>query len=170
VSRRRPPFAGARVARPARAWRARLGLAFALPVMGLTLLACEGETPFEVIEQITFDASLGIDLADFTRLPSGVYIQDVTVGTGDPVVVGSAVTINYTGWLRSGQQFDSGGDSFIFPPPYIAGFRLGMQGMIEGGVRRIIIPPELGYGDNPPGHPIYPGAVLIFRVAVTVVN
>jgi peptidylprolyl isomerase len=140
-------------------------------VCAVALAACGDEpTPFEVVDEITFDASLGIDLADFTELPSGVWIQDETVGVGDPVLVGSTLTVNYTGWLRSGVEFDAGSLSFAYPGNHVPGFTLGFEGMAEGGVRRVIIPPELGYGDRAPGPPIYGGAVLIFRLAVTVVN
>jgi peptidylprolyl isomerase len=139
-------------------------------VAAVALAACGDEpTPFEVVDEITFDASLGIDLADFTELPSGVWIQDETVGVGDPVVNPSTLTVGYTGWLRTGAQFDSGTFSFDYPTGAIAGFSIGVEGMAEGGVRRIIIPPELGYGEQGSG-PIPGGAVLIFRVSLTVVG
>ncbi|MEX2048806.1 MAG: FKBP-type peptidyl-prolyl cis-trans isomerase [Gemmatimonadota bacterium] len=157
----------------ARSWRraGRWSKTVAFAVFAGALAACGDEpTPFEVVDEITFDASLGVDLADFTELPSGIWIQDETVGMGDPVLVGSTLTITYTGWLRSGVEFDAGSLSFVYPGGHVPGFTLGFEGMAEGGVRRVIIPPGLAYGDSPPGPPIYGGAVLIFRLAVTVVN
>lgn len=156
----------ARNPRPAGRWSR--SVAFAL--FAVALAACGDEpTPFEIIDEITFDASLGIDLADFTELPSGVWIQDETVGTGDVVVSPSTLTVGYTGWLRTGAQFDSGSFTFSYPSGAIPGFAIGVEGMAEGGVRRIIIPPELGYGESGSG-PIPGGAVLIFRVSLTVVG
>jgi len=142
----------------------------AVALLAVVLGACGDEpTPFEVIDEVTFDASLGIDLADFTELPSGVWIEDETVGVGDVVVNPSNLTVTYTGWLANGDQFDTGTFSFAYPNGVIAGFALGMEGMAEGGVRRIIIPPELGYGESGSG-PIPGGAVLVFRVSLTVVG
>jgi hypothetical protein len=143
-------------------------LAVALATLALT--AC-GDSPveLEVIEEITFDASLDIDLADFTELPSGVYIQDVTEGTGDVIQVGSAYTMSYVGWLRTGVEFDAGTASFVYGGSAIPGWELGIQGMLEGGVRRLIIPPELAYGEEGSGA-VPGGAVLIFRVQLIVVG
>jgi len=142
----------------------------AVALLAVTLTACGDEpTPFEVIEEVTFATSLGIDLADFTELPSGVWIQEDTVGMGDVVVNPSNLTVTYTGWLANGNQFDTGTFSFAYPGGVIRGFALGMEGMAEGGVRRIIVPPELGYGESGTG-PIPGGAVLIFRVRLTVVG
>ena len=76
----------------------------------LTLGACaEGSTQpeveFEVIEETVFAASLGVDLSAMTRLESGVYVQDLVVGTGPSAVLGNVVDLNLTGWLANGTQW-----------------------------------------------------------------
>ncbi len=83
---------------------------------------------------------------------------DLVVGTGAEAVVGSVMTVNYTGWLYDpsksdfkGGQFDSsiGGEPFVFTlgtGSVIQGWEQGLVGMKEGGVRRLVIPPSLGYG------------------------
>lgn len=83
---------------------------------------------------------------------------DLVVGTGAEAVVGSVMTVNYTGWLYDpsksdfkGAQFDSsiGAAPFTFTlgtGSVIQGWDQGLVGMKEGGVRRLVIPPSLGYG------------------------
>lgn len=139
-------------------------------MLGLFLAGCGGSpVALEVIEEVTFAPSLGIDLAAFTRLPSGVYIRDDVVGSGRVVAVGNTVTVQYTGWLRTGAQFDSGvyvydyGVSNARAP--ISGWVLGMAGMAVGGTRTLLIPPQHGYGDRAVG-PIPAGSVLVFRVTL----
>lgn len=139
-------------------------------VLTALLAACEtsitlpdsGE--FEVIGTTALAASLDIDLTEFTRLESGVYIQDVTPGTGAVLQQGTSANLEYTGWLSNGTEFDSG--TFYFTVgslEVIPGFELGMLGMKAGGVRRIIVPPALGYGLRGSG-PVPGGAIVIFRV------
>jgi len=127
--------------------------------------ACD-DNGFEVIEELTFDPSLSIDLAAMQRLDSGVYIQDLVVGTGDVVVLGSQVTVTYTGWLANGTQFDAG--TFPFTAgvgQVIDGFDIGVLGMQVGGTRRIVIPPELAYGSQERAS-IPAGSVLVFDITV----
>lgn len=96
---------------------------------------------------------------------------DLRVGTGVEATNGRTVTVGYTGWLYStsaaqnkGQQFDSGTFSFLLGSnQVIAGFNQGIVGMRVGGQRRIIIPPNLGYGPQPNGS--IPGnSTLVFDV------
>lgn len=123
------------------------------------------DADFQVIEEVTFAPSLGIDLAEFERLNTGVYIKDEVVGEGEELVWGDrADEVNYTGWLVDGTLFDSGTFGFqMGTNRVIPGFEQGMFGMKAGGVRRIIIPPVLAYGAEGTGS-IPPGAILIFEV------
>jgi FKBP-type peptidyl-prolyl cis-trans isomerase FkpA len=131
------------------------------------------EVTFEVIEDVTFDASLGIDLNVMTRLTSGVYIEDITVGAGAELeagAVGAEADVSYSGWLRNGTLFDQGEFGFsIGLQQVIPGFELGVVGMKVGGTRLIIIPPELGYGGNLVGS-IPPGSILVFEVELVAVR
>lgn len=117
------------------------------------------------IEDARFAASLEINLAAFTRTPSGLYYEDVTEGTGEPATAGQSVSVAYTGWLTNGTQFDSGDDlEFVLGAnEVVPGFDEGVTGMRVGGIRRIIIPSELGYGSQGRG-PVPPNAIMIFRI------
>jgi FKBP-type peptidyl-prolyl cis-trans isomerase FkpA len=100
---------------------------------------------------------------------------DITVGTGTEAVPGRAVTVQYTGWLyhpnaaqNRGPQFDSGTfGPFVLGTTVIPGWTQGLQGMRVGGSRRLVIPPNLGYGPTGSG-PIPGNATLLFEV--TLVN
>jgi FKBP-type peptidyl-prolyl cis-trans isomerase FkpA len=105
----------------------------------------------------------------------GVYTQtDLVVGTGATAAVGSIVTVSYTGWLYDtgrpngkGTQFDSGTlQPFVVGSAnLIQGFQQGVVGMKVGGQRRLILPPELAYGSNPPsGIPV--NATLVFEITL----
>ena len=105
---------------------------------------------------------------------SGLIIEDITVGSGATATAGNKVTVHYTGWLweRSaiGAKFDSSKDRdepFEFSlgrQNVIAGWDEGVQGMQTGGVRKLTIPPDLGYGARGAGGVIPPNATLMFEV------
>ena len=119
---------------------------------------------FEVIAETAFAPSLEIDLADFTLLDSGVYIQDEVVGGGASAELGTTLDLRYTGWLSNGTEFDAGTFAFLMGSnQVIPGFEFGIVGMKVGGVRRMIIPPALAYGARGSG-PVPGGAIVIFRV------
>ncbi|MCY4056707.1 MAG: FKBP-type peptidyl-prolyl cis-trans isomerase [Gammaproteobacteria bacterium] len=99
-------------------------------------------------------------------------IEDLMVGTGQEAMNGDALSANYAGWLydpnaaeNKGTQFDSGNLSFTLGAgQVIGGWDQGLLGMRVGGRRRIVIPPELGYGDSG-APPAIPGdATLLFEV------
>lgn len=101
---------------------------------------------------------------------------DITVGTGTEATTGKTVRVYYTGWLYSttatdnkGGVFDSNtsglGFSFtIGAGTVIKGWDQGVPGMKVGGKRKLIIPPELGYGVNGSGSVIPGNATLIFEI------
>jgi FKBP-type peptidyl-prolyl cis-trans isomerase FkpA len=100
---------------------------------------------------------------------------DLRLGTGSDAVTGRVLTVHYTGWLfnasapdQRGAQFDSsaGETPLVFTlgaGQVITGWDQGLQGMKVGGVRRLVIPPSLGYGEFRNG-PIPPNATLLFEV------
>jgi len=109
--------------------------------------------------------------------PRGEFSQtDVRVGTGADAVPGRRLSVHYTGWLydparpeQKGSQFDTsiGRAPFSFTlgaGQVIRGWDQGMLGMKIGGQRRLVLPPELGYGSagSPPVIP--PNATLVFDI------
>lgn len=104
---------------------------------------------------------------EWKKLESGLEIWDVVEGKGEAVKADATVTVFYTGWLTNGKQFDSnfGGKPISFGlDEVIKGWGQGIPGMKPGGVRRLRIPSELGYGKRGAGEDIPPDSVLIFEV------
>ena len=106
---------------------------------------------------------------------SGLIILDIVNGEGDEASVGQTVTVNYTGTLEDGTQFDTsiGRAPFSFPlgaGRVIKGWDEGVSGMKVGGKRKLTIPPELGYGSRGAGNVIPANATLIFEVELLKVN
>jgi peptidylprolyl isomerase len=101
---------------------------------------------------------------------SGLKYIDTQIGTGKTPLNGQGVMVHYTGTLEDGTQFDSSrgrGKPFSFTigiGRVIQGWDEGVLSMKVGGKRRLIIPPELGYGARGAGGVIPPGATLIFDV------
>lgn len=99
----------------------------------------------------------------------GLRYAIVKPGEGEPAKSGSTVKVHYTGWLVNGYKFDSSrdrGQPFAFPlggGRVIRGWELGVQGMLPGEKRILIVPPGLGYGSRAAG-PIPGGSTLIFAV------
>lgn len=102
--------------------------------------------------------------------PSGLKYIDIVEGTGAEPQTGQTVIVHYTGTLENGRKFDSSRDRnqpFEFPigkGRVIKGWDEGLSTMKVGGQRRLIIPPELGYGARGAGGVIPPNATLIFDV------
>jgi FKBP-type peptidyl-prolyl cis-trans isomerase FkpA len=148
---------------------------FARTLIGLlavTLIACDKDpvTPPEArIEDAVFASELGINLSLMTRSVTGLYLQNLVVGTGTPAAALSWASVRYTGWFPDGTQFDSNIHddapwSFtVLSGSAIPGFIEGVRGMQVGGVRRLIIPPSLAYGSTQ-FQSIPPNSILVFEV------
>ena len=103
---------------------------------------------------------------------SGLQYIDVVTGTGATPATGDMVVVNYTGWLQSdGTMFDSSVDG-VEPFSFVLGTGAVIQGWDEGvatmqigGQRRLIIPPELAYGETGQGS-IPANATLIFDITL----
>jgi FKBP-type peptidyl-prolyl cis-trans isomerase FkpA len=108
-------------------------------------------------------------MAEITN-PSGLIYEDITEGEGEAAQAGQRVSVHYTGCLTDGTKFDSSKDRnepFGFPlgaGHVIRGWDEGVQGMKAGGVRKLTIPPEMGYGSRGAGGVIPPNATLVFEV------
>jgi FKBP-type peptidyl-prolyl cis-trans isomerase len=101
---------------------------------------------------------------------SGLEYVEIVEGKGSRPKPGDSVRVHYTGWLKSGEKFDSSrdrGQPFVFAigrGRVIKGWDEGVGEMRVGGKRKLIIPAHLGYGDSGAGRVIPPGATLIFEV------
>lgn len=110
---------------------------------------------------------------------SELSIHDIKTGTGPEAEPGMEVLVQYTGWLydehaedNRGQEFDSTAKRDDTPFRFvlgagkvIKGWDKGVVGMRVGGVRELLIPPDLAYGDRGAGGGIIPpGASLVFKV------
>jgi peptidylprolyl isomerase len=98
---------------------------------------------------------------------------DLVEGKGKEVKKGDTVEVHYVGTLKNGKKFDSSrdrGKPFVVSPvgfaKVIDGWNEGLPGMKEGGKRKLILPPQLAYGES--GYPpdIPPNAELIFEIEV----
>jgi peptidylprolyl isomerase len=102
--------------------------------------------------------------------PSGLKYVDIVVGTGPAVKTGDHVSVNYLGKLLDGTKFDASADhggTFDYVQgvtALIAGWTEGTSTMNVGGKRKLIIPPQLGYGMQGAGDAVPPNATLIFEI------
>lgn len=152
---------------------------FRLPLLIAVLFtaaACLEASPFVPnIEDVNFAPELGVNLAASTKTSSGLYYRDISVGDGATVRTaesGDTTAVRYTGYFRSGVQFDSNlgaANPLTFVTgtgQVIAGFDEGVRGMRVNGVRQLIIPPNLGYGAA--GTAGIPGnSILVFTITLT---
>lgn len=101
---------------------------------------------------------------------SGLQYVDLVVGSGREAHAGETAIVHYTGTLTDGTKFDSskdGNSPFSFrlgAGRVIKGWDEGVEGMKIGGIRKLVIPPQLGYGSRGAGSDVPPNATLIFEV------
>ena len=115
------------------------------------------------------NSAQGDDMQNNSQIATDVVYEDRIVGTGAVAVVGSQVTVHYVGVFENGQKFDSSldrGVPFKFTigeGTVIKGWDQGVAGMKVGGRRIIVVPPSLGYGNQPRG-PIPANSTLVFEI------
>ena len=124
-----------------------------------------------VVIFVIFIVSCGSNEGNMQKLENGLLIEDIVVGDGNEAKDHNKVVVNYTGTLENGSIFDSslkpGRDPFTFTlgvGSVIKGWDQGVKGMKVGGKRKLVIPPELGYGDKGAGNVIPPNTTLYFEV------
>jgi peptidylprolyl isomerase len=103
--------------------------------------------------------------------PAALEIHDEITGDGAEATAGSTVSAHYVGVAFStGEEFDASwnrGQPLQFKlgaGQVITGWDQGIQGMRVGGRRKLVIPPQMAYGDRGAGAVIKPGETLIFVV------
>lgn len=113
--------------------------------------------------------------------PTELVSTDIVVGDGKEALDGKSISVHYTGWLfdsseerNRGVKFDSSRDrglpfTFTIGRGVIQGWSQGVVGMKMGGVRELIIPPDLAYGNRgAPGGTIPPNSTLVFEIELIV--
>ncbi|MGY1846634.1 FKBP-type peptidyl-prolyl cis-trans isomerase [Blastococcus sp. SYSU DS1021] len=132
-----------------------------------------GDPAVVIAEEIATDLTQAPDVpASDAPAPTELAVEDVLVGQGVEATEGTAVAVKYVGaFYETGEEFDSswsrGADETLpvtlGAGQVIPGFDQGITGMHVGGRRVIVIPSELGYGEQDRG-PIPGGSTLVFVV------
>ena len=114
--------------------------------------------------------ALGCNKGDVKIMDNGLILEDIIIGNGFEAREYNKVVVEYIGELEDGTVFDSsskpGGGFYTFTlgvGSVIKGWDLGIKGMKVGGKRKLIVPPELGYGNQDIGV-IPPNSKLIFII------
>jgi FKBP-type peptidyl-prolyl cis-trans isomerase FkpA len=150
-------------------------IALILPLLWLAAVACDNDPAGIDVRDVTFAPELGIDLNAMVRTSSGLYYQDVEVGGAPTAMPGRDLAVLYKGWLSDGTLFDEAQNPQqplrfrLGAGQVIAGWEEGLRGVGVGGVRRLVIPPSLAYGDRPRGT-IPANSVLVFEVRLLSVD
>lgn len=110
-----------------------------------------------------------------------LFYIDTQAGTGTAAANGKKVAVVYKGWLTNGTLFDqtkTNEQNQLMPIGFtlgqgqvIKGWDIGFDGMKVGGMRRLIVPPALGYGEAGAANGVIPAnAVLVFDVQLVAVE
>ena len=145
--------------------------------LALALAACGGQKAANTVAPANTTASVApaapaaapatdMTQGEWQSTASGLRYRKVDgAGTGPKPSPTDVVTLNYTGTLTDGTEFDSSrGSPVTFPlPQLITGWQEGVPLMSVGDSYEFLIPPELGYGSRQSG-PIPPNSTLYFRI------
>lgn len=129
--------------------------AVALATLALLLSACSGGSNDVVCAQ------------EVTETEDGLMIRDSRCGTGEPADRGDSVEVTYAASVAGGEVFERSEEPYLFRlgvGEVIEGWDEGIEGMQEGGVRTLTIPPDLAYGSAGLEPDIPPGATLVYEV------
>jgi peptidylprolyl isomerase len=122
------------------------------------------------------DASVDTSTKPTVEVPDGpppttLQVGDIVVGDGAEATAGDTLTMQYVGVnYADGKQFDASWDNgqpFTFQlggGQVIPGWDQGIEGMKVGGRRELIVPPDLGYGEQGSPPAIKPNETLVFVV------
>jgi peptidylprolyl isomerase len=159
-------------------------LLFALFAISISTVGCRQSatvtaptpTPLAVSSPTATPAPAAAGSLELQTVASGLQFQDLVIGTGQKPGFNQTVRIAYVGKLANGTTFDKGVDDFkLGVGDVIKGWDQGIVGgggvepMREGGKRKLVIPPQLGYGDKIMST-IPANSTLIFEVELLRVN
>ena len=141
-----------------------------LLAVGVVIPACSQKETKNMTTELKPAAVQQSSPEQYIKNPSGLAYLEVKPGTGAAPTAGKQVKVHYTGTLENGKKFDSSldrGEPFsltIGVGQVIPGWDEGVLSMKVGGKRKLVIPPQLGYGASGAGGVIPPNATLIFDV------
>ena len=141
-------------------------------------VALRGSGPGQACKAAAAPTAPGEPTVEMPKVaPADLTSTDLKVGDGAEAALNDSITVSYVGISCStGAQFDSSygsGGPITFDlveGRLIAGWTKGIPGMKVGGRRLLVIPPTLGYDENPPTSAILPGETLVFVVDLVAVN
>lgn len=139
-----------------------------LPTLIPTPMKSPSENPEGMMDNNEATESASMDFSKY-KGTTDLIVEDTKVGTGQEIKDGDTAVVHYTGYLTNGTKFDSSvdrGAPFAFKlgaGEVITGWDKGVLGMKVNGVRRLIIPPNMGYGPRDVGE-IPANSILIFDV------
>jgi peptidylprolyl isomerase len=133
----------------------------------------EPDDRWAVPEEIEFATSLEIDLAQMTRTESGLYWMDLEPGnaSGPAVTLEDVVTFHYTIWLPDGRSVDTTRGGMPFTSEVlllIPGVAEGITGMRPGGVRKLVVRPELAWPNG--NGPIPPITTIVYEIELIAIT
>ena len=146
-----------------------------LPFLPLAVAAALGAcapaappAPPAPITQALFAAEAEVELDQMQRHERGFYWRDIVVGEGRQGAPGLAVRIAYVVRLPDGREVDRAEPErplafTLGERQAIAAMELALRGMREGGVRQLVVPPDLAYGAQGRGR-VPPNATLVMIV------
>jgi len=135
-----------------------------------SIVSAKGKAPKQEVSQPELTAPTKGGESSEMEETNELIIEDIKIGEGEEAVDGKLVSVHYTGTLTDGTKFDSSkdrGTPFQFhleAGEVIQGWDMGVKGMKVGGIRKLTIPSNLGYGSQGAGGVIPPNATLIFEV------
>lgn len=141
--------------------------------------AADGSVVWGAGEDATYEWTRTEPWAKVEKRQGGLALINLAAGSGEAPVNGGRVFVHYTGWTAEGNKFDSSRDKgqpwpLTWPVSemrVIDGWKQGFDGILQGTVRKLIIPAALAYGDRGvPRANIGPNATLYFDAEVMAVQ
>lgn len=136
----------------------------------VVIVACTPAGSARPVPEGTFAPELDVDLSEMERTETGLYIQTLRPGSGEVAEAGDRVVVHYEGWLPDGTRFDSSRarhEPLTIPigmDIVVDAWDQGIVGMRVGELRRLVAPPELGYGAEGSPGVIPPNTPLLFEI------